>query len=79
MLDARLIDEILVYIAPLVFGAGRSVLSGGQLSTLVDAQHAELRDVSRIGPDVRLRFALGDWKSGSQSAQLSPAGRYRTV
>jgi diaminohydroxyphosphoribosylaminopyrimidine deaminase/5-amino-6-(5-phosphoribosylamino)uracil reductase len=57
-LDAGLIDEALVYLAPTLLGAGRSALSGGAVGTLADAHHAELREVDRIGPDVRLRYAL---------------------
>jgi diaminohydroxyphosphoribosylaminopyrimidine deaminase/5-amino-6-(5-phosphoribosylamino)uracil reductase len=58
MLDAGLVDEILVYLAPLVLGSGRSVLEGGAVATLVDAHDAELRSVDRFGPDLRLRYAV---------------------
>lgn len=58
MLDAGLVDEIIVYIAPLVLGAGRSVLDGGLATTLAQAHRAELRAVDRFGPDVRLRYRL---------------------
>jgi len=57
-LDAGLVDEAIVYIAPTLLGAGRSVLDGGAVGTLPDAHRAELRDVVRLGPDVRLRYAL---------------------
>jgi len=57
-LDAGLVDEALVYVAPTLLGAGRSALDGGAVTTLTDAHHAELRDVTRFGPDVRLRFAI---------------------
>ena len=56
--DAGLVDEAIVYIAPTLLGAGRSVLDGGAVGTLPDAHRAELRDVVRLGPDVRLRYAL---------------------
>jgi diaminohydroxyphosphoribosylaminopyrimidine deaminase/5-amino-6-(5-phosphoribosylamino)uracil reductase len=58
MLDAGLIDEVLVYVAPLLLGAGRSVLDGGAVGTLEAAHTAKLRAVDRFGPDVRLRYAL---------------------
>ena len=58
LIDAGLVDEIVLYVAPLVLGAGRSVLDGGRAITLPDARPAELRDVLRIGPDLRLRYAL---------------------
>lgn len=58
MLDAHLVDEVLVYVAPLLLGAGRSLLDGGAVQTLTAAHRAELRAVGRCGPDVRLRYAL---------------------
>jgi diaminohydroxyphosphoribosylaminopyrimidine deaminase / 5-amino-6-(5-phosphoribosylamino)uracil reductase len=57
-LDAALVDEAIVYVAPTLLGAGRSALDGGAVGTLPDAHRAELRDVARLGPDVRLRYAL---------------------
>ena len=48
-----------VYVAPTLLGAGRPALDGGEVGTLADAHRGELRDVTRIGPDVRLRYALG--------------------
>ncbi len=56
--DAGLVDEAVVYVAPTVLGAGRSAVDGGAVTTLAGARRAELRDVARIGPDVRLRYAL---------------------
>lgn len=58
MMDAGLVDEIMVYIAPLVLGAGRSVFDDGAVPTLAAAHRAELRAVQRFGPDVRLRYAV---------------------
>ena len=59
MLDGRLIDEIVVYIAPLVLGAGRPAFDGSAVATLAQAHQARLRAVDRLGPDVRLRYSLG--------------------
>lgn len=58
MLDAGLIDEIIVYIAPVVLGAGPSMLGGGVVTTLTQAHRAELRTIDQLGPDVRLRYRL---------------------
>ena len=58
MLDAGLIDEVLVYVAPLLLGAGRAVLDGSAVDTLTAAHHAELMTVDRFGPDVRLRYRV---------------------
>ncbi|MET0863483.1 MAG: bifunctional diaminohydroxyphosphoribosylaminopyrimidine deaminase/5-amino-6-(5-phosphoribosylamino)uracil reductase RibD [Nakamurella sp.] len=57
-LDAGLVDEALVYLAPTLLGAGRIALEGGKVGTLADAHRAELREVSRFGPDIRLRYEL---------------------
>ncbi len=58
MLDQLLVDEVLIYLAPLLLGAGRAAVEGGALGTLSDAQHAELRDWRRLGPDIALRYRL---------------------
>ena len=58
MLDAHLVDEVLVYVAPLILGRGRAFLEGGAAATLTDAHHAELRSVDRFGTDIRLRYSL---------------------
>jgi diaminohydroxyphosphoribosylaminopyrimidine deaminase/5-amino-6-(5-phosphoribosylamino)uracil reductase len=57
-LDAGLVDEALIYLAPTLLGAGRTALDGGLVTTLADAHHAQLREVTRFGPDIRLRYAL---------------------
>lgn len=59
-LDAGLVDEMLVYLAPLVLGAGRSAVEGGRLTTLAEATVSRLRDVLRLGPDLLLRYQLRD-------------------
>lgn len=57
-LDAGLVDEAVAYIAPTLLGAGPSALAGGSVATLADAHRAELVDLARLGPDVRLRYRL---------------------
>jgi diaminohydroxyphosphoribosylaminopyrimidine deaminase/5-amino-6-(5-phosphoribosylamino)uracil reductase len=57
-LDDGLVDEMLVYVAPLLLGAGRIVLEGGTVTSLADAHRAELREVRRLGPDVALRYRM---------------------
>jgi len=58
LLDAGLVDEAIVYIAPTLLGTGRSALAGGLVGTLGDAHPARLREVTQLGPDVRLRYAV---------------------
>lgn len=57
-LDAGLVDEVVAYLAPTLLGAGPSALAGGAVGTLADAHRAELVDISRFGPDVRLRYRI---------------------
>jgi diaminohydroxyphosphoribosylaminopyrimidine deaminase/5-amino-6-(5-phosphoribosylamino)uracil reductase len=57
-LDAGLVDEVLVYVAPLLLGAGRIVLEDGAVTSLADAHRAELREIRRFGPDVALRYRM---------------------
>ncbi len=56
--DVGLVDEMVVYLAPTVLGAGRAAVDGGSVGTLADAHCAQLREMTRIGPDVRLRFTV---------------------
>jgi diaminohydroxyphosphoribosylaminopyrimidine deaminase/5-amino-6-(5-phosphoribosylamino)uracil reductase len=41
-----------------LLGAGPSALAGGTVGTLADAHRADLVDVTRFGPDVRLRYRV---------------------
>lgn len=51
----RLVDEMLVYMAPQLLGAGsRGVAHWGPLETLEDALPLEFHSIDRIGPDLRL-------------------------
>jgi diaminohydroxyphosphoribosylaminopyrimidine deaminase/5-amino-6-(5-phosphoribosylamino)uracil reductase len=57
-LDAGLVDEVLVYLAPLLLGAGRSAVEGGRIATLAAAWHLDLVESRRLGPDLALRYRL---------------------
>jgi diaminohydroxyphosphoribosylaminopyrimidine deaminase/5-amino-6-(5-phosphoribosylamino)uracil reductase len=57
-LDAGLIDEVLVYLAPMVIGAGRSAVDSAGVRTLAQARRLELRGTEALGPDLRLRYAV---------------------
>ncbi|RIJ78751.1 bifunctional diaminohydroxyphosphoribosylaminopyrimidine deaminase/5-amino-6-(5-phosphoribosylamino)uracil reductase RibD [Nakamurella silvestris] len=56
--DAGLVDEAIVYLAPLALGAGKPALDGGTVPTLALGHRLELRDVARFGDDVRLRYQV---------------------
>jgi len=57
MVDDGLVDEVLIYLAPMLLGAGTPLMDGGAVTTLADAHRFELRDATRLGPDIRLRWA----------------------
>jgi diaminohydroxyphosphoribosylaminopyrimidine deaminase/5-amino-6-(5-phosphoribosylamino)uracil reductase len=59
LLKAGLVDELLVYLAPLLIGQGRGMAALGPLESLGDALRLTWQDITPIGPDVRLRASLG--------------------
>jgi diaminohydroxyphosphoribosylaminopyrimidine deaminase / 5-amino-6-(5-phosphoribosylamino)uracil reductase len=54
--SAGCVDELLVYVAPVLLGAGPGAVPDLGISTLDDAARLRLVDVTRLGPDVRLRL-----------------------
>jgi len=55
LLQAGLVDELLVYLAPKLLGLGREMAAFGPLEDLADALEFRFIDVTRIGADLRLR------------------------
>jgi diaminohydroxyphosphoribosylaminopyrimidine deaminase / 5-amino-6-(5-phosphoribosylamino)uracil reductase len=51
---AGAIDEVVGYVAPKLLGAGPAVLGPAGIGTLAGAAELELREVTRVGTDVRL-------------------------
>lgn len=57
LLQAGLVDELIVYIAPKLLGSdARGLCNLPGLTALSQAPHFSLTDVIRIGPDLRLRL-----------------------
>ena len=54
LLDAGLVDELLIYMAPCMLGLGRPMAAFGPLVALSQAQRLSFDSVDRIGPDLRL-------------------------
>ena len=54
LLRAGLVDELLVYLAPLLIGQGRGMSNLGPLSNLQEALALDFHEVTPIGPDLRL-------------------------
>ena len=55
-LDAGLVDELLVYQAPMLIGQGRPLAELAPLARLVDARRWHLVEATPIGQDLRLRL-----------------------
>lgn len=53
-LRAGLVDEIVAYLAPALLGAGSSAVADLGVGSMADIKRFELRDVDRIGDDVRI-------------------------
>jgi len=54
-LQARLVDELLVYLAPMLLGRGRGIADSEPLQRLVSAPRFTFAQVTTIGDDLRLR------------------------
>jgi len=55
---AGVIDELLVYLAPMLIGEAQGMLHLPALADLAHAQRLEFREVAMIGEDVRIRARL---------------------
>ncbi len=56
LLRAGLVDELLVYLAPMLIGLGREMAAFGPLESLADALAFRYIDVQPVGDDLRLRL-----------------------
>ncbi|MEA9580766.1 bifunctional diaminohydroxyphosphoribosylaminopyrimidine deaminase/5-amino-6-(5-phosphoribosylamino)uracil reductase RibD [Xanthomonas nasturtii] len=60
LLQAGLVDELLVYLAPVVLGdAARPLLAGLGIDTMAQRRTLHLADVRQLGQDLRLRYLPG--------------------
>ncbi|RBG59692.1 riboflavin biosynthesis protein RibD, partial [Xanthomonas oryzae pv. oryzae] len=58
LLQAGLVDELLVYMAPVLLGdTARPLLAGLGIETMAQRYELQLRDVRQLGQDLRLRYA----------------------
>jgi diaminohydroxyphosphoribosylaminopyrimidine deaminase/5-amino-6-(5-phosphoribosylamino)uracil reductase len=53
-LEARCIDEVVAYLAPMLLGAGPSALGHAGIDSLGGAVTLELDTITRLGPDVKI-------------------------
>lgn len=57
-LRAGVVDEVVAYLAPALLGAGAPAVGELGISTIADIIRLDLRDVARLGPDVRLTLTV---------------------
>ena len=77
LLQAGCVDELLVYLAPMVLGAGRGMFDGPALTTLDNIQRYEFQEPVRLGADLRFQARRADrWGRllGAVSTDLSHRG-----
>jgi diaminohydroxyphosphoribosylaminopyrimidine deaminase/5-amino-6-(5-phosphoribosylamino)uracil reductase len=53
-LEARLVDEVIGYVAPKLLGAGTAALGDAGITTMADAVTLEVSEVVRLGDDVKI-------------------------
>ncbi|MFU8832025.1 MAG: bifunctional diaminohydroxyphosphoribosylaminopyrimidine deaminase/5-amino-6-(5-phosphoribosylamino)uracil reductase RibD, partial [Wenzhouxiangella sp.] len=58
LLEAGLVDELVVYQAPVLLGAGRPMLALPAMEKFSDRLHLELVDSRRVGPDWRFVYRI---------------------
>ena len=60
-LQAGLVDEVVTYVAPMLLGAGTSAVGDLGISTIADALHLQITDVTTVGTgaDANVRITLG--------------------
>lgn len=56
LLREGLVDELLVYVAPRLFGSGRGMAALVPLASLAESLDFEFVDIDRVGADLRLRL-----------------------
>jgi diaminohydroxyphosphoribosylaminopyrimidine deaminase/5-amino-6-(5-phosphoribosylamino)uracil reductase len=58
LVEAGVVDELLVYLAPMLIGEAQGMLHLPALADLAHAQRLEFREVAMVGSDARLRARL---------------------
>ena len=55
LIDEDLVDEFVLYLAPTIFGDGKSAIEGEGIESLKDRKDFEIIDVERLGDDLCIR------------------------
>ncbi len=54
LLDTGRVDELLLYMAPTLLGAGRAMADIGELQSLAEAQAFDFQEATKVGTDLRI-------------------------
>ena len=54
LLDTGRVDELLLYMAPTLLGAGRAMADIGELRSLAEAQAFDFQEATKVGTDLRI-------------------------
>jgi diaminohydroxyphosphoribosylaminopyrimidine deaminase/5-amino-6-(5-phosphoribosylamino)uracil reductase len=69
-----LVDRVVAYVAPTLFGAGAAALGDAGVTTLAQAYHLDIEDITTMGPDLRITATVRDRVSGAEGAVDRPLG-----
>ena len=58
----ELIDEFVVYTAPILLGGGPALFSDLEVTSISDKRQLHLHDVKRFGSDVRAIYTTKSWE-----------------
>jgi diaminohydroxyphosphoribosylaminopyrimidine deaminase/5-amino-6-(5-phosphoribosylamino)uracil reductase len=58
LMAAGIIDEVILYQAPIVLGEGKNWLEGIGVSTIADARHLTLISSEKFGSDIKFRYRV---------------------
>lgn len=69
-----LVDRVVAYVAPTLFGAGAAALGDAGVATLAEAHHLDIDDVTTMGPDLRITATVRDQAGRAGGAAGRPLG-----
>ena len=76
LLQAELIDELVIYMAPTMLGSGKNLIGDLGISTLADRKDFSFGKVDRLGRDLRIQLLAKDFEylSGFENQQIWDRG-----
>jgi diaminohydroxyphosphoribosylaminopyrimidine deaminase / 5-amino-6-(5-phosphoribosylamino)uracil reductase len=72
-LAAGLVDEVVTYVAPMLLGAGTSAVGDLGITTIADALHLQITDVTTLGTGAGTNVRLTMTSTGTPTGRARPA------